>query len=81
MHAHMAAYAHTRAFIRAHAHLHNYHVSVHLQWEYGFASTLSIGVAIFMYSKADVDDFSETREDETSFAGVMCLLGYMALDR
>jgi len=49
-------------------------------WEYGCAVMLSLGVALFMFSKADEEPASGKTEVETTFAGVILLVGYMAFD-
>eukprot|EP00041_Stephanoeca_diplocostata_P033108 m.1084517 g.1084517 ORF g.1084517 m.1084517 type:complete len:412 (-) comp24273_c0_seq2:4951-6186(-) len=46
-------------------------------WEYGCAVCLSAGVALFMFSK---DSASSGAETETTMAGVILLVGYMAFD-
>jgi len=48
-------------------------------WEYLFAGTLSLGVAIFMFSKAEDDD-QIVDDKATSVAGIICLVGYMMFD-
>lgn len=49
-------------------------------WEYGIACCLSLGVAVFMFSKAEEDGKAPDEDKTTSFSGIICLCGYMVFD-
>lgn len=49
-------------------------------YEYVLAVVMSLGVALFMFSKADEEGKLEADTGSTSLAGILLLAGYMGFD-